>query len=457
METAASSPSRIRRLIDWMPPRWVLLVLFCAVLVVRGRFMLANSEAFSPDPDAYGLVASRIYQYSTFGLYFDNRLDSSMNVRPTAARPPLYPVVLSMTYVFDLETLAALGALHVVLGAFTVWGVWHLGRLWKLPPGACLIAAALVTVDPILLAHSVMRMTETLAAFLAVMTLISVTRFAQDNSFGWALLSGLLMGLCVLCRPEFLVWSLSVAAVFPFAAEGAHRLRRLTICIALAAVVLAPWAIRNARLFGYPVVTTTHGGITLLLANNPGFYEYLRSAPWGTTWDGSEVNEQHWHLQSSQLLRQLTPPGRPPVRLLYVDEVAVDRETYRQAFENIRNEPAMFAYSCLVRVGRLWAVLPHQTSVNESPSRRGLRYSVAIWYTVELALAALGLWTLGRKLLASPWLWGTLLVGSFTLVHAFYWTDMRMRAPLAAVVALLAAVGVARLLAKRQAVTSLTS
>jgi hypothetical protein len=75
------------------------------------------------------------------------------------------------------------------------------------------------------------------------------------------------------------------------------------------------------------------------------------------------------------------------------------------------------------------------------------RYSVAVFYAVEFFLALVGLFTLGRKLLISPRLFGLLLAASFTLVHAVYWTDMRMRAPVMPVVALAAALGAARLTA----------
>jgi hypothetical protein len=46
-------------------------------------------------------------------------------------------------------------------------------------------------------------------------------------------------------------------------------------------------------------------------------------------------------------------------------------------------------------------------------------------------------------------------VASFTAVHTFYWTDMRMRAPLVGVVCLLAAAGGAQLATKKRAATPL--
>jgi Dolichyl-phosphate-mannose-protein mannosyltransferase len=440
METAASSPSRICRLVDWMPPRWLLLVLFCAALIVRGRFMLAHPEAFSTDPDGYGAVAWFIDQERMFAT------DVPM-LRPTAARPPLYPLVLSMNFTLGLALHDACGALHVLLGTLTVWGVWHLGRQWKLPPGAGLVAAALVTVDPILLAHSIQLMTETLATFLAVMALIAVTHFARENSILWALGSGLSAALCVLCRPEFLVWLVVVAIAFGWLADGSRRAARVAIYLVAAMATIAPWGVRNLYVFGRPIITTTHGGFTLLLANNPDYYEHLRSAPRGSVWNGESIYRQ-W--QDRQLGSLAATPASP-----VVDEVANDRWAYGQAFQNIRAEPGMFAWSCLVRVGRLWNVLPHQTSADESTARRGMRWAVAIWYAFEFALAAAGAWFLRGKLFAAPWVWGTLLVLSITAVHAFYWTDMRMRAPLTSVVALAAAYGLTELACRKPAASRL--
>jgi hypothetical protein len=307
--------------------------------------------------------------------------------------------------------------------------------LWNLPPIACLLAAGLVAVDPMLLVFSAQLMTETLATFLAALALIAISYCALRSSLHWPIIAGLLVGCCILCRPVFLTWLVGIAVVFPWLALGPHRLRRLGVLLATAAVTLAPWAWRNYRVFGWPVIGTTHGGFTLLLANNPSFYEYLRSAPWESTWDGRETNEQ-WRAAWKSL--PMTAPG-PPIP----DEVGNDRWAYREAFKNIRAEPATFGWSCLARVGRLWNVLPHRTTPDEGTARRGMRYAVAIWYTFEFLLAAAGAWFLRGKLFAHPWMWGTLLLLSTTAVHAFYWTDMRMRAPLGVVVALAAAHGLA--------------
>ena len=54
------------------------------------------------------------------------------------------------------------------------------------------------------------------------------------------------------------------------------------------ALVLSPWMIRNFAVFGEPVWTTTHGGYTLALANNPVYYRDVLNGPPGRVWTGHE-------------------------------------------------------------------------------------------------------------------------------------------------------------------------
>ncbi|MBI3838183.1 MAG: hypothetical protein HY288_09665, partial [Planctomycetia bacterium] len=136
-----------RPLVDRMPPRWILLTLLCLVLIVRWRVMIAFSDSLFRDPDGYGYMARQLYSSGTLS-------HGNTSYRLTAYRPPLYPLLL---VAFEgLETKHHyVGVVHVLLGVGTVCAVFRLGQLWDLPPGGSLLAAALVTVDPILLNQSV--------------------------------------------------------------------------------------------------------------------------------------------------------------------------------------------------------------------------------------------------------------------------------------------------------------
>ena len=412
-----------------------MIVLLAATLLVRGGMLVFAFGSLEADPDAYRILAENLLLHGTFGG----------EDLPTAYRPPLYPLVLTGCICFGQYANLAIAALHLVLGLATVSLVYHLGRRWGLG-GYALPAAMLTACDPLLLIQSTLVMTETLAALLVVVTLVCLSSFHAASSHAgsagtsppasirWAIVSGVCLGLATLCRATFLSWLVVVALVIPlFADSWLKRLKLTTAFLAAASVVLAPWVIRNQIQFGRPVVATTHGGYTLLLGNNPWFYEYLRSGDWGTIWDAEEFH-QTWESQVSH--------GTT------ADEIRNDRLAYDEAQETIRSQPGTFFYSCLVRAGRFWGVLPHQLSPDESDTKRWARYLVGIWYLAVTSLAAAGLVYIFRRQGGTPWwqsewIWGLLLAFCFTAVHAVYWSNMRMRAPLMPLIALVAALGAA--------------
>ena len=97
-------------------------------------------------------------------------------------------------------------------------------------------------------------------------------------------------------------------------------------------IVLSPWAIRNQVQFGRPIVTTTHGGYTLLLANNPEFYHWLRSGPWGSVWRADQFNAD-WNRRKPR------------------DELQADRLAYAEA-----GRPSAASRACSpIRAWSVWA------------------------------------------------------------------------------------------------------
>ena len=406
-----------------------LLILLVLALFVRGGFLLATPHALESDPDAYHSLAENLWGQGVFGH----------GEHPTAYRPPLYPLVIAPLLALDEWSTAAIGVLHVLLGMAAVVLVYHLGYRWGLDR-LSVVSAALVAIDPLLLMQSTLVMTETLATFLAIAALLGITAAAERPAPARAGLAGGAAGLAVLCRPTFLPWMVVCALALPWFADRWGDRAKLFAAFTLAAtVVLSPWVVRNQLWFGRPIAGTTHGGYTLLLANNPWYYEHLRVAPWRTVWTADEL-ERWWLTQASRS----TP----------AEELRADRLAYEHAKETIRRHPQTFLYASLLRVGGLWSPLPHQVDPQEGRAERLARYAVCAWYVAEFALALLGLATVLRlstldaRLSASwrsTWMWGILLVLVFTGVHSLYWSNIRMRAPLMPIVAMAAAAGIARL------------
>jgi hypothetical protein len=161
------------------------------------------------------------------------------------------------------------------------------------------------------------------------------------------------------------------------------------------------------------------------LGNNSGFYLWLKAPDWLLPWNAD--SSQH-------------PPT--PFVLDPMDEIRDDAIQYSLAQSSIEANPTTFVRACFYRLGQLWSPLPHQLTADESLVRRWLRYATCGWYCGVYLLAAIGIWRLRRKLLTPPWIWGVLLCVAFAAVHTFYWTNLRMRAPLMPFVAMVAAAGV---------------
>ncbi|MEO8494439.1 MAG: hypothetical protein ABI614_05185, partial [Planctomycetota bacterium] len=82
---------------------------------------------------------------------------------------------------------------------------------------------------------------------------------------------------------------------------------------------------------------------------------------------------------------------------------------------------------------------------SESTARLLLRVATGCWYSVLFVLAIVAIISMRAETFRSPFVWGLLLCLVFTAMHALYWSNMRMRAPLMPFVCLLAAHGAARI------------
>lgn len=420
----------------------IFAVVICAFLI-RVGFVVASADALNADPDAYRTIAENLRQN---GVY-------SSNAAPTAFRPPLYPILLAAFATNGEVTTVIAGGLNVVFGVATVVLTFLLGHRWRLGRWS-FVAATLVAIDPILLNQSSLVMTETMATLLAALGLYALSSWDAKPSVSRATLAGTVFGLACLCRPTFIPWlGLSAAAMILLRFDSwklsllRNSAKSSVALVLTAAIVISPWVLRNYLVFGVPKATTTHGGYTVLLGNNPSFYRYLREAPRGTTWDSAELAAM-WELRGysaspNDLIRHL--PHEVNESPIHRTEFEDDAFAYSLARRYIKDEPSMFAYSCAVRVSRLWQLTPYNTSGSESTVRLLMRVLTGCWYSVLSLLAIVSLFNIRTKLIRSPYVWGFLLCVTFTAVHALYWSNMRMRAPLMPYVCLLAACGMSHI------------
>jgi len=88
-----------------------------------------------------------------------------------------------------------------------------------------------------------------------------LVRGYQRDSAGWFALSGVLAGLMPQFRPNLLLLPPALAvAVLLVRPRGWRRFGQVSLYLALVVAMLTPWTLRNYRLTGVAIPTSTHGG-----------------------------------------------------------------------------------------------------------------------------------------------------------------------------------------------------
>lgn len=469
-------------------PRLRLPIVLLIALGLRVAVAAFLYERLTVDVDSYLGIAQGLREgrgYSTPGT-----------ARPTAFRPPLYPLVLAGVAATVGESRQALGiaALHVLLGTATVGFTWAAGRRLGLDRAAWW-AALIVAVDPLLLQYAALPMTETLCAFLAAALIFVLSPpplpppsesasivVPPRRSNGRGVAVGIVFGLFALCRPT--VWAYGGLLGLCWIVDRIRRTeprQRLRIAFGEfwpvfvgVLVVVGPWLGRNVVVLGRPIFTTTHGGYTLLLGNNPVFYREVVERPWGAAWSGESLDR--WQQSLQRAIKQDEPPTRGEGRTdppnvgdaASVEkekpprsESETDRWMYRRALANIADQPGLFLRACGLRFLRFWNIAPAGPArasleaagrrvaakvgaSNERQTGRTLATAatmlIGVFYSGVFAFAAVGALRMLVRL-DRRWRRVLLLPVAFTLVHLVFWTNTRMRAPLTPAVALLAVAG----------------
>ena len=396
-------------------------------------FLFGNLGA---DPDAYRDIAENVRNRGQYArtIRFENR-NESQTLR-TAFRPPLYPLFLSLLVTNEKLSSTSVALFHLALALGTAYLIWLIARELRLKPAFAIFAGLFFAIDPILINQSALVMTETLATFLAMASVFFAIKFQSDGRWIWAILFGLTTGLGCLCRPIFLVFFLIwLFSLFFQLASKKFQWKAIFaggICFLL---VMAPWVIRNKVEFGQFKITTFHGGYTLLLGNNEHYFAHLNDGIFQPAWKPSIAFKRTINQSMNDAIANADPDE------LCKWEIEFDEKCYQQAFSDIANDKATFAKASFVRIGQLWSPLPAQTERDESINKRIFRYGIGIAYCCFFLLVFRGILIEKKNGRLRYWIWPSVLCLVFTLVHAFFWSNMRMRAPLMPILDLLAASG----------------
>jgi 4-amino-4-deoxy-L-arabinose transferase-like glycosyltransferase len=338
--------------------------------------------------------------------------------RPSAQHPPLFPLILSGVSWLGHNSVLAHQRMAAVLSAAAVPLV-GLGSREIAGPRAGLAAAGVAAVYPNLWANDAWVMSESLYVTTIALTLWMLARLWKRPTLGRAISVGVAIAIAALTREEAIL--LLPFAVVPLSLglgslRPRQRVALIGAAIAAAAVVTAPWIVRNVVTFKKPV----------LLAENSD--SVIAGANCNQTYYGRAIGSWNFDCTSGRLLE---------VGDESVHGARLRTRGIRYARAHLGRLPLVVA----ARVGRAWEVYQPFQGLADVRSDWTRRFAVFSFYAL-LPIAVLGLLELRRQSIPlSPFLAQAVLV---TLTAALGYGLWRLRLSLDVAAITLAGVTLAK-------------
>ncbi|HEY8408581.1 MAG TPA: glycosyltransferase family 39 protein [Gaiellaceae bacterium] len=197
--------------------------------------------------------------------------------QPSAYTQPLYGFFLvPVEWAFGGQWLD-IGLSQVVVAVATSLLVYEIGRRW-LSPWWAVAAAAIATLNPYLVWHDVHVNREIVDQLLAAALVLLTLQVAERPTVRRAALLGAVAGLSMLGNTRLVAIPIVVALVVVVVRRERAAAFAAVAVLAGAAVVVAPWLIRNKVNVGCWALTTD--GRAFWKANNPQTYPLLSTGRW---------------------------------------------------------------------------------------------------------------------------------------------------------------------------------
>jgi hypothetical protein len=348
---------------------------------------------------------------------------------PSAYTQPLYAFFLAGLYWPFARSWAVVGIAQTLVAVGTALLVFEIGRRLR-AVWFGMIAALISTLHPYLVWHDVHVNRELLDGFLlALLTLLAIV--AWERRSPWlAVAAGAVTGVAILGNSRLLLLPILVAAYLSWPLRPARRAALVGVAtVAAAAVVVAPWAIRNKAEIGCFAITTD--ARALWKANNPSTYGVLAKGQWI-----DDVPELRGAPPWPEKAANRTPPLR-------VDECAQMRLYQDEVFDFWADHPGEKAKLAAQATQMLWR--PTLTVEADDPGRGGFSGTVRktaepAYMLLVYALALAGCFFAPRRFLALA----LLLLAYNTVMAMVFAGTLRYRVPFDFLLAVLAALALER-------------
>jgi Tfp pilus assembly protein PilF len=244
------------------PARAIALVIaVAAALKLLIVWQLAGHPLVQPDigldTSAYAELAKRVVAGDWGlgpGLYYVS---------------PLYIYVLAAGLALT-DSFTAVRVLQVLAGAVAVGGIWSMTRSWATPRAAW-FAAGLAALTGLITFYEALILQASIDVALTTAALLALTWALKGRGVRWFTITGIIIGLASLNRPNMSIAAAGLAAVLLLQ----KRVRPALLFGAGVLIGIAPVVVRNIVVADQWSLVSSHGGLNFYIGNSPaatGFY-----------------------------------------------------------------------------------------------------------------------------------------------------------------------------------------
>jgi 4-amino-4-deoxy-L-arabinose transferase-like glycosyltransferase len=424
-----------------------IAVILILALALRIAEVQRTNSSYRPINDAgsYLSLASDVAHTGDYPLSHRPGAGAAGTQGPSAYFAPGYPYFLAIVDLIDGHAVPRDGAIHpariaqAVLGTITV-ALIGLVALELFGATAGLIALALAAVYPVGIELAGTLVAENLLTALVVAAVYAGLRAGRAtrgvSAYAWVAGAGVLTGLATLTHENAVLIVLPLIAVV-WTARPRFRARSLAapvLLVAVTALTILPWTIRNAVVMHRFIPVSDETGITLV-----GTYNAASAANPGVPYK--------WRIFYGI-------PGEGPLirEASHLTEPQIGDKLQHQALHYISAHPAApieVAFHNALRMFELegtfaWHASAAAISLPISTARVGV---LGFWVVCLLALAGV----FSRPVRAAPkWVWAVPLLLALSVVLVNVETP-RFRAPVDPFLILLAAAGLSAAAARLSA------
>lgn len=396
------------------PKRLLILILVATVLIrIPVAFLMGDQvtelpgiqDQISYDALARSLLDGRGYSFTK------NWYPFTPPYTPTAHWSFLYPLYLAGVYaVTGYHPLIARLLQGAVGGALLCFLVYKIGRKVANEETG-LVAASLAAVYGYFIYYNVALMTETFSIVLILLILyLSIELKENPTPIRWVGL-GLSLGLAALLRQTVLLFVpfLFVWLFWELKKEGI-RWWYFTIPIVIIVLIIAPWTLRNYRVYNQFLLLNSNAGYAFFASNNPNLE---------TDWRNDIV---------------VVPV---PEDLVGQNEAQLDRALTHKAFESILSDPKRYLFLTLDKSLEYFRFWPSRDSSRISNLNRVLSFGLYLPFMLLGLYLSFSRWRNFMPLY--------LFIVIHTGIHLLSWPSPRYRLPVDAIAMVFAGIALVEL------------